>query len=169
MSERWPLQAAWTFCLLELVATGTLVAMSLILPHVAHTTKNTNRDTLLALSRRHAVDIKAVPHTSLTMGMGTMREAKEVMVIFTGVVKAHALESCLEKPVNHMFPVSVIQRHNCAIFVCDEDATEELRMKTVRYFKGLQETAELTAVRRKLERLFRFLLYAAFVIDLIAV
>ena len=110
--------------------------------------KTLNRDTLLALSRRYGMEVSNVPRVALTMGMGTMREAKEVMVIFTGIVKARALECCLEKPVNHMFPVSIIQRHPCAVFVCDEDATDELRVKTVKYFKGLIETAALEVPRR---------------------
>ncbi len=34
------------------------------------------------------------------------------------------------------------QRHNKACFVCDEDATLELKVKTVHYFKGLMVSAE---------------------------
>ena len=36
-----------------------------------------------------------------------------------------------------MWTVSAFQQHQKAIFVCDEDATLELKVKTVKYFKGL--------------------------------
>ena len=41
-----------------------------------------------------------------------------------------------------MWTVSALQLHQRACIVCDDDATLELRVKTVRYFKGLQETME---------------------------
>ena len=40
-----------------------------------------------------------------------------------------------------MWTVSAIQMHPRACIVCDEDATMDLRVKTVNYFKGLQKTA----------------------------
>jgi glucosamine-6-phosphate deaminase len=41
-----------------------------------------------------------------------------------------------------MWTVSAIQNHPKAIVVCDQDATNELKVKTVRYFEGLAETEE---------------------------
>ena len=76
------------------------------------------------------------------MGVGTLLDAKEVVVVFKGSGRARALEAALECGVNHMFPVSAFQRHPQVLFVCDEDATLELRVKTVCYFKGLAKTAE---------------------------
>ena len=43
----------------------------------------------------------------------------------------------IEEGVSHMWTVSAFQQHPCALFVCDEDATLELRVKTVKYFKNL--------------------------------
>lgn len=40
--------------------------------------------------------------------------------------------------VNHMFTLSALQLHPRACIVCDDDATGELRVRTVRYFKGLE-------------------------------
>ena len=62
------------------------------------------------------------------------------MVIVGGAKKALALSKCIEEGINHMWTVSAIQMHPRAMIVCDEDATLELRVKTVKYFKGLQET-----------------------------
>lgn len=59
------------------------------------------------------------------------------MILITGSHKALALAKAVEEGVNHMWTVSAIQMHPKAILICDEDATLELRVKTVKYFKGL--------------------------------
>ena len=51
--------------------------------------------------------------------------------------QALAMHKCIEEGVNHMWTVSAVQLHPRACIVCDEDATLELRVKTVKYFKGL--------------------------------
>jgi glucosamine-6-phosphate deaminase len=61
------------------------------------------------------------------------------MILITGVNKAYALHSSIERGVNHMFTVSAFQLHPHTIFVCDEDATMELKVRTVKYFKGLMD------------------------------
>ena len=99
---------------------------------------------VLAARWQGLADGEEVPTVALTMGLGTLLEAKELVVLFPGVGRAHALERCLEHGVNHMFPVSVMQMHKRVCFVADEDATLELRVKTVRYFKGLTETEART-------------------------
>lgn len=58
------------------------------------------------------------------------------MVLITGAHKALALAKAIEEGVNHMWTVSAFQQHPQSIFVCDEDATLELRVKTVKYFQG---------------------------------
>ncbi len=59
------------------------------------------------------------------------------MILITGAHKALALHKAIEEGVSHMWTVSAFQQHQRTIFVCDEDATLELRVKTVKYFKGL--------------------------------
>lgn len=61
----------------------------------------------------------------------------KVMILITGAHKAFALYKAIEEGVNHMWTVSAFQQHPHTIFVCDEDATLELRVKTVKYFKGM--------------------------------
>lgn len=58
------------------------------------------------------------------------------MILITGAHKAFALYKAIEDGVNHMWTVSAFQQHSQTVFVCDEDATQELRVKTVKYFKG---------------------------------
>jgi glucosamine-6-phosphate deaminase len=99
-------------------------------------------DTVLANSRFFGGDLTAVPKLALTVGVGTVMEAREVAVIITGAHKAYALYKCIEEGVSHMWTVSALQLHQRACIVCDEDATLELKVKTVRYFKGITETQE---------------------------
>lgn len=60
----------------------------------------------------------------------------QVMILITGAHKSFALYKAIEDGVNHMWTVSAFQQHPQTVFVCDEDATLELRVKTVKYFKG---------------------------------
>ncbi|CAG9571971.1 unnamed protein product [Danaus chrysippus] len=92
-------------------------------------------DTLEANKRFFGNDISKVPRQALTVGVGTVMDAKEVMILITGSHKALALAKAVEEGVNHMWTVSAFQQHPQALFVCDEDATLELRVKTVKYFK----------------------------------
>lgn len=61
----------------------------------------------------------------------------QVMILITGAHKALALSKAIEEGVNHMWTVSAFQQHPKTIFICDEPATLELRVKTVKYFNGL--------------------------------
>ncbi|CEO94328.1 hypothetical protein PBRA_000113, partial [Plasmodiophora brassicae] len=99
-------------------------------------------DTIVANSRFFDGDISKVPKRALTVGVQTYLSAREVLVIITGISKALALQKSIEEGVCHMWTVSAIQLHENAMIVCDDDATLELRVKTVKYFRGLQETVE---------------------------
>jgi len=81
--------------------------------------------------------LELVPQTALTVGVGTVMDAKEVMILVTGQPKALALSKCIEEGVSHQWTVSMVQLHSKAIIVCDEHATVEMRVKNVDYYKGL--------------------------------
>jgi glucosamine-6-phosphate deaminase len=99
--------------------------------------KTLAQETVLANSRFFNNTASQVPHSALTVGVGTVMDAREVMVIVTGQSKALALHMALEEGINHIWTVSALQQHPRAIFVCDEEATAELKVKTVKYFKNL--------------------------------
>lgn len=80
-----------------------------------------------------------MPRNVLTIGIATIMDAKEVMIIASGDKKAKALHCAIEGSVNHMCPVSILQMHPHALIVCDEEATSELKAETVRYFKENEE------------------------------
>jgi len=74
----------------------------------------------------------------LTVGVGTVLDAHEVVIIITGHAKARALSEVIEHGVNHIWTVSAIQLHPKSIIVCDEEACDEIRVATFRYFKDIE-------------------------------
>ena len=105
--------------------------------------KTLAQETVVANARFFGGDLDAVPRLALTVGVATVLDAEEVLVMITGTHKAYALAKCIEEGVNHMFTVSAIQMHPKAIVVCDEDATLELRVRTAKYFKSLPHREEM--------------------------
>ncbi len=95
-------------------------------------------DTIIANSRFFDNDVDKVPKTALTVGVGTVMDAEEVMIIVNGHNKARALRHAIEGSVNHMWTVSALQMHPNGIIVCDEAATVELKVGTVKYFKDIE-------------------------------
>jgi glucosamine-6-phosphate deaminase len=100
--------------------------------------KTLTRDTKIANARFFGGDPEQVPSTALTVGVGTIMDAREVLIIVTGHHKARALQAAVEGGVNHMWTLSCLQMHPRAIIVCDEDATDELKVGTVRYFRDIE-------------------------------
>ncbi|WP_419851970.1 glucosamine-6-phosphate deaminase [Actinobacillus pleuropneumoniae] len=103
--------------------------------------KTLTEDTLIANSRFFDNDITKVPKYALTVGVATLLDAEEVMLLITGYNKALGLQACVEGSVNHMWTVSALQLHKRGILVCDEPATQELKVKTVKYFTQLETQA----------------------------
>ena len=95
-------------------------------------------DTLVANSRFFDNDVNKVPKTALTVGVGTVMAAKEVLIIVSGHSKARALQHAVEGSINHMWTISALQDHKHGIIVCDEEATVELKVGTLKYFKDLE-------------------------------
>jgi len=95
-------------------------------------------DTIIANSRFFDGDVNKVPKTALTVGVGTVMDAEEVLIIVNGHNKARALRHAIEESVNHMWTISALQMHPKGIIVCDEEATIELKVGTVKYFKDIE-------------------------------
>jgi glucosamine-6-phosphate deaminase len=97
--------------------------------------KTLTLDTILANARFFDNDITK---TALTVGVATVLDANEVLIIITGYQKARALAMVVEHGVNHMWTVSGLQLHPRGIIVCDDNATLELKVGTVKYFKDIE-------------------------------
>jgi glucosamine-6-phosphate deaminase len=101
--------------------------------------KTLTEETKIANARFFGGDISKVPSRALTVGVGTVMDAREVLIIVSGSGKARALRAVVEEGLNHMWTLSCLQTHPRALIVCDEAAVEELRVRTVRYFKDIEQ------------------------------
>ena len=101
--------------------------------------KTLTYDTIIANSRFFDNDITKVPKTALTVGVDTVMQAQEVVIIINGYKKGRALQKVVEEGVNHMWTVSVLQLHQKGMIVCDDEATYELKVGTVKYFKDIEK------------------------------
>jgi glucosamine-6-phosphate deaminase len=109
-------------------------------------------DTILANSRFFGNNLDQVPKMALTVGVQTVLDAREVVILITGAHKALALQKCIEGGVNHMWTLSSLQLHPHPMIVVDEDATLELQVKTVKYFKSIEMVGDELGFRQKLPR-----------------
>lgn len=100
--------------------------------------KTLTMDTKVVNSRFFGGEIEKVPSTALTVGVGTIMDSREVIILVTGHNKARALHHAIEQGVNHMWTVSCLQLHPKALIVADEDATDELKVGTVKYFREIE-------------------------------
>ncbi|MFT4837002.1 MAG: glucosamine-6-phosphate deaminase [Psychromonas sp.] len=95
-------------------------------------------NTRIANSRFFNNDINQVPKLALTIGVGTLLEAAEILVLVTGHHKAQALEAAIQGNVNHLWTVTALQLHPKTIIACDAASTMELKVKTLKYFTELE-------------------------------
>ena len=95
--------------------------------------------TLRANSRFFDNDISKVPPMVLTIGIETMMEADEVLILASGTAKANAIKHAVQGCVTHVWPISILQHHPHGIIACDEEATKEIDAETVDYFKEIDK------------------------------
>ena len=101
--------------------------------------KTLTTDTIIANSRFFDNDVSKVPHYALTVGVGTVMDAREVMILCNGHHKARALQAAVEGPVTQWWTISALQMHQHGIIVADEAACDELKVGTYRYFKDIEK------------------------------
>lgn len=101
--------------------------------------KSLTTDTIIANARFFDNDINKVPKTALTVGVGTVMDSREVMILANGHNKARAIAAAIEGGVCHFCTVSALQMHRRGIIVCDDAATDELKVGTVNYFKDIEK------------------------------
>ncbi len=100
--------------------------------------KTLTEDTIRVNARFFDNDIEQVPKRALTVGIGTVMDARRVMILATGPKKARAVRHGVEGGYSHQWTISALQVHPCGILVCDDAAAQELRVSTYRYFKQIE-------------------------------
>ena len=99
--------------------------------HVTTLTEQTIRDNARFFQKKQDVPIYAV-----TMGVGTILEARKLLLLATGAGKADAVAAAVEGPVTSMCTASSLQLHPDAAVFLDEGAAGNLRMAD--YYKWIQ-------------------------------
>lgn len=101
--------------------------------------KTLTYDTKVVNSRFFDNDINKVPSLALTVGVGTVLSAKEVLVLAFGYKKSRALQQAVEGAYSQSCTLSALQAHPHGIIVCDELAVNDLKVGTYRYFKDIEK------------------------------
>ena len=99
-------------------------------------------DTRVVNSRFFDNDYEKVPRQAMSVGVGTVCDSREVLILAFGSKKARAVKAAIEGPVSHVITLSALQMHQDGIIVLDEPAAAELEIANYKYFKAV-EAAEL--------------------------
>lgn len=102
--------------------------------------KTLTTDTIIANSRFFDNDVNKVPKTAVTVGVGTVLDAKEVLILVNGHSKARALQQVVEGAVSQMWTITALQLHPKGMIVADESACAELKVGTYNYFKDIEQS-----------------------------
>ena len=105
--------------------------------------RNLTTDTRIVNSRFFGNDPEKVPSQALSVGVGTVTDSKEVLILINGHNKAKALAATVEGGVSQKWTCSALQMHNGAIIACDEAACGELTVDTYKYFLDIEKNERL--------------------------
>jgi len=78
-----------------------------------------------------------VPIYAITMGVGTILEARKLLLVANGETKADAVAQAIEGPVCSMITASALQLHPNSILFIDDDAAAQLKMRD--YYQWIQD------------------------------
>ncbi|MGM9791300.1 MAG: glucosamine-6-phosphate deaminase [Candidatus Cryptobacteroides sp.] len=95
-------------------------------------------DTRIVNSRFFGGDMNLVPKQALSVGVATVTDSKEVVILAFGPKKARAIHDAVEGPYSHMCTVSALQNHQNGIIVADEASVGELKVNSYKYFKAVE-------------------------------
>lgn len=93
--------------------------------HWGHLTLQTRKDN----ARFFGGDVSSVPESCLTQGLGTIMDARELLMVVNGENKAEAVAQMVEGPVSAHWPATVIQAHENAVILLDEAAASKLKLR----------------------------------------
>ena len=102
--------------------------------------------TTLADNCRDFARGEEMPTAAITMGIGTILEARHIMLLASGKAKAKAVAKAIEGPLTASVSASALQLHPDVTFLLDEDAARELAQCDY-YRRVMEMTAKLTPER----------------------
>lgn len=90
--------------------------------------KTLTRQTRVDNARFFGDDVEQVPTHCLTQGLGTIMDARHLVLLATGRGKAEAVHQLVEGPVSAMWPGTVMQMHPHATVLVDDAAASRLQL-----------------------------------------
>ncbi|HUS57552.1 MAG TPA: glucosamine-6-phosphate deaminase [Planctomycetota bacterium] len=102
--------------------------------------KTLTRETIADNARFFARE-EEVPRFAITMGVGTIMEARHIILVATGAAKADVAAAAVEGPVTASVTASVLQLHPDAVYILDEEAASALKRRD--YYRWIQENKHL--------------------------
>ena len=101
----------------------------------SHSNSGTRSITLNHITRADAAQsflgINNVPRRAITMGIGTIKKAKRIVLLAWGENKASIIKETIEGEISSQVPATYLQIHTNTTFVLDKEASSELtRIKT---------------------------------------
>lgn len=70
-----------------------------------------------------------VPKYAITMGVGTIMEARRLLLLANGIKKAEAIKQTVEGPIMAKYPATIVQLHRYATVIVDKEAASKLEGK----------------------------------------
>ncbi len=95
--------------------------------------KTLSQSTLKANATHFDGDVNAVPEMAITMGIGTIMDARHCLLLANGTSKSAAISKAVEGPITAMVPASILQMHPKSTVIIDEEAASEL--KEIEYYR----------------------------------
>lgn len=89
--------------------------------HLVSLSASTIRD-----NSRFFDSIKEVPKQAITMGLSEIMDSEKIVLIATGINKAHAVLDMVKGPVTEECPASILQKHKDVTVILDKDAASLL-------------------------------------------
>ncbi|MCR8667585.1 glucosamine-6-phosphate deaminase [Aestuariibaculum sp. M13] len=113
--------------------------------HINSGTRAINLDYITRVDAAPAfLGLKNVPRKAITMGVGTVRKAKRIVLLAWGINKAGIVKEAIEGEISSHVPATYLQEHNNTTFVLDVEASYELtRVKTPWLVKSCRWNDEL--------------------------
>ncbi len=100
------------------------------------------QDTIEVNSRFFGGDTSQVPRQAMSVGVATVCDAAEVLILAFGSKKARVVAQAVEGSVSHYVTLSALQLHPNGIVLLDEPAAGELKVNSYKYFKAVEEAIE---------------------------
>ncbi|MGB0942738.1 MAG: glucosamine-6-phosphate deaminase [Marinomonas sp.] len=110
---------------------------------VSRTRVKTLSQSTVEVNKRFFTEGEFQPYLALTMGIGTILEAKDILLLATGENKANAIKAMVEGPLTAMVPASALQQHTNVTVIIDEAAAAELSLKE--YYQWSEKQQDLLA------------------------